>query len=95
MFEFRKWISKRFQVCLPLFWGRWFTPLPFNVEMTVVVGRPVPRPAEIVLAADGTISAKSIDEYHEAYLAALTAMYERHKGEAGYPAERKLVIVES
>lgn len=41
---FRNWLSRRFQVCLPIFWGRWFLPLPFNVQLTVAFGAPLPLP---------------------------------------------------
>lgn len=41
---FRSWLSRRFQVCLPVFWGRWFLPLPFNVQLTVAFGAPIPLP---------------------------------------------------
>jgi hypothetical protein len=87
-------ISKKFQVCLPLWWGRFFTPLPFNIQLTVAVGKPV-VPTNVEKDEKGHPSPKSIDDYHAAYLTALETLFEKHKLAAGYPADRKLQIVES
>jgi hypothetical protein len=100
----RVWISRRFQLCFPLFWGRWGTPLPNNVQLTVAIGRPVPFPAgwtpPPAAGADGKRERVSVPEevvsaYQQAYLGALQATFEAHKAQAGYPPERKLVIRES
>jgi len=103
----RRWLSKRFQVCLPIWWGRWGTPLPHNVQLTVAIGKPVPMPAPVAPAAaaagaeqDGAAAALAaaearLDTYHAAYIAALQELFERHKAAAGYPPERKLIICES
>jgi len=50
---FRKWLSKRFRVCVPAVLGRWFTPIPFNVQLAVAVGNPVPLPSGQLLDRQG------------------------------------------
>jgi hypothetical protein len=96
LFGFRKWLSKRFQICLPIFWGRWLTPTPFNVRLTIGFGAPVPLPEGYTMQrhADAPqIPAEVVDRYHEAYIASLEALFEKHKAAAGYPPSRKLEIL--
>lgn len=104
LFGFRKWLSKRFQICIPIFFGRFFSPLPFNVQLTVAVGKPVPWPAgyneEEVKAAIARgekwhPSEELIKALHASYIEALQALFEAHKQEAGYPQSRKLEVCES
>lgn len=91
----RKFISKRFQVALPLWWGRWFTPTPRNVRLTNAYGKPVPLPADLQLNERGEAPSAVVDAYHAAYIAALQELFEKHKAAAGYPPERALTIHES
>lgn len=98
MMPFRKWLSKRFQICLPIFWGRWFSPTPLNVRMTVAFGPPVPLPAGYTIprhAHSPAVPHEVVDAYHEAYIAALHQLFEQHKAAAGYPASRKLEVLEA
>jgi Diacylglycerol acyltransferase len=104
LYGFRKWLSKKYQICIPLFYGRFFTPLPFNVRLTVAVGKPIPWPAgyneaEVLAAVAKGEKYKPSDEMveslHQAYIEALKGLFERHKKEAGYPDSRKLEICES
>ena len=88
---FRRWLSRVAKVCLPIFWGRYWTPLPYNVQLTVAVGDPVPLPAETP-ANDDAARAAAVDAYHAAYLAALVRLFHTHKAQAGYPPERKMEI---
>jgi len=59
LYGWRKWLSARYQICVPLWWGRWFTPLPFNVKLTVAIGKPVPLPAKY--ARPSTAASASAD----------------------------------
>lgn len=56
---FRNWLSRRFQVCLPIFWGRWFLPLPFNVQLTVAFGAPLPLPEAYRPEGSGPVAGSS------------------------------------
>lgn len=95
LYGLRKWLSKKYRVCLPLFTGRWWSPMPFNVKLTVAVGAPVPLPERIPVDAHGHIDAAVVDAYHQAFLDAYRALFERWKGEAGYPSDRRLHIHEA
>ena len=90
---FRKWLSKVHRICLPLFSGRWGTPVPFNVQLAVAIGSPVPYPAGPVIDASGKAIPEAIERYQEAYIAALQAMFEQHKQQVGYAAERRLEVL--
>ena len=37
----RKWLMKNLRVALPLFWGRWGTPIPYPGTLSVVIGKPM------------------------------------------------------
>ena len=93
----RMWLARNAQICLPVFWGRWFTPCPVNVRITLGIGAPIPLPAGVsVSSAEAAAAAAAdpaiVDAYHAAYLRGLMDVYSRYKGEAGYPHERKLEI---
>lgn len=89
---FRRWLSRRWQVCVPVFVGRWGTPTPVNVRLTVAVGDPVPLPAPVPRDADGHVTPGAVDAYHRAYLAALVALFHARKAGAGYPPGRLLEV---
>ena len=74
--------SRRMRVSLMAFRGRWGLPLPHRVPITVVVGQPVEH-------REG----ESTDELHARYIAALEDLYERYKETAGYPPDKKLVVI--
>ncbi len=91
----RKWLVTRHQVCLPLFVGRWGTAMPVNVYLPIAVGSPLPLPKDIPLDARGGVPDSVVDAYHAQYVAAVQALFERYKADAGYPPERKLELFES
>lgn len=95
LFAARKWLSKRFQICLPIWWGRFMTPLPYQVDMLIVYGKPVEPPLAVTLNEKGVPTDECVDAYHQAFKTALNDMFERHKAVAGYPSSRKLEIVAS
>jgi len=74
--DLRRWVAKVFHVALPLFSGRWLTPLPHKRPVTVLVGVPIEVPTPDVLG--GKPSGALVDEYHSKYMAALTELYKAH-----------------
>jgi len=93
--EFRKWLSKRFQICLPIFWGRGYSGMPYNVRLVTAIGAPIPLPAEIPVDAEGQVDERVVDTYQQRWIEETHALFERHKQAAGYPDHRRLEIVES
>ena len=75
-------LSRRMRVSLMAFRGRWGLPVPFRVPITVVVGQPVEH-----------IAGESVDELHARYITALVSLFERNKEQAGYPADKKLIVI--
>ena len=91
-YDFRKWLSKAFRVCIPLYWGRWGTLIPYSRRLSVAVGKPIQCP-KLAPDANGRLDDDVVKEYHARFLEAVQALFEEHKGEHGYPPERKLTIV--
>jgi 2-acylglycerol O-acyltransferase 2 len=42
--RFRMWLQKRLHVSIPIFHGRYLTPLPYKKPVTVLVGAPLTMP---------------------------------------------------
>jgi len=82
----RKWISKKFKICIPIFYGRWLSPMPRRVPIQVCFGAPVdmPRIPEPKKA--------DIDRYHAQYVQSLRTLFDTYKAQAGMPF-RSLVIL--
>lgn len=63
--SFRRWLAARFRVPLPLFFGRWGLPLPYQRPITVVFGAPLDL---------GHVPDPSPDQVEAAYLAYVDAL---------------------
>ena len=76
---------------IPVFYGRYFTPMPRNVPVTLAIGQPikVPKPA----TPGEEPSAEAVAALHAKYVAGLRATFEEHKAAAGYP-DRKLEVLD-
>jgi hypothetical protein len=61
-FGFRKWLAKAFHIALPLFTGRFGTPLPHQVPVTVLIGEPIVVPKPKTLGEKP--SDELVNEYH-------------------------------
>jgi Diacylglycerol acyltransferase len=64
--EFRMWVQKTFKIALPIFHGRWGTPLPYPVPLQVVVGEPIQVPKPIKPGENP--DSKLVDQYHLMYI---------------------------
>mmetsp|Transcript_8048 Transcript_8048/g.23136 ORF Transcript_8048/g.23136 Transcript_8048/m.23136 type:complete len:86 (-) Transcript_8048:95-352(-) len=72
----RLWIQKKFGVALPIFHGRWFSPLPYKVPLKIVIAEPIKVPKPKVLGAKPDPAL--VDEYHAKYIEALKKLHSTH-----------------
>ena len=80
----RRWLQKTCAIALPIFHGRWLTPLPYKTPMKVVVGKPIPTPKPAVIGAKPEDAL--VEEYHAKYIEALKELHAKHV------SDRKLSI---
>ena len=71
--SFRRWFQKVSGVALPIFHGRFFSPLPYKVEINVLVGEPIPVPTPKVKGE--RVDDALVDEYHAKYIESLKKLY--------------------
>ena len=71
----RQWIQKTFKIALPIFHGRYLTPLPYQVPIKTIVGEPIPTPKPRVEGEKP--DEKLVDEYHQKYIAAIKDMHSK------------------
>lgn len=67
MLKARLKLAKLTRISIPIAWGRWFTIIPHKLPLIVCVGAPI------------EVEGKTIDQVHEEYMAALVALFDRHK----------------
>ena len=82
----RKWLAKRTHMSPTLFWGRWFTFLPYQKPINLVIGKPIP------VAKTPNPTTQQIEELHSQYIAAIKALYHEHAATYGSP-DVKLVVL--
>jgi len=72
----RMWIQKKFGIALPIFHGRWFSPLPYKKPLKILIGKPIQTPKPYILGAkpDNAL----VDKYHQIYMDALKQLYSDH-----------------
>lgn len=81
----RRWLQKKFHVALPIFHGRWCTPLPYKQPLRVLIGKPIVTPTPVVKGERPDEAL--VDEYHAKYMEALSALHAEHV------SDRKLQII--
>ena len=72
----RNFLQKKFGVALPLFHGRWFTPLAYPVPIKLLVGEPIWTPTPSILGAKP--EPPVVEEYHQKFIQALVDMHAKH-----------------
>ncbi|CAM9689899.1 unnamed protein product [Discosporangium mesarthrocarpum] len=72
-------VSRLLKVSLVLFWGRWGLPVPFKVPLTYAVGK------AIEVEKNTAPTAAEVDAVHTAFCKGLVSLFDRHKGECGWP----------
>jgi 2-acylglycerol O-acyltransferase 2 len=71
----REWISRRFRIAAVPFCGRFYSVVPFQVPIHVVVGPAVP----VIKRSNPT--KEEVAEVHDRYIAEVAALFQRHKHE--------------
>lgn len=72
----RTFLQKKFGIALPIFHGRWFTPLAYPIPMKLLVGKPIETPKPAVMG--GKPEPELVEEYHQKYIQALVDMHAKH-----------------
>jgi len=79
------WIGKMFAFAPIVFWGKWFTPIPYAVPLVTVVGKPIP------VTQNPNPSREEVASKLDEFIEAMTSLYERNKKAHGYE-DAKLVV---
>ena len=96
----RVWLTKQFQICLPLAVGLWRSPFcPLPQTTTIVFGEPLTFQSSRSSSGDDAgpskntnIDDEQLDAAHKAFMDALIKLFDTHKERLGY-GDRKLEIV--
>ena len=72
----RMWLQKTLHVSIPIFHGRWFTPLPYRVPIRVIVGEPmrVPQPKVRGERPDDAV----VERYLKMYIERVKELHKTH-----------------
>ena len=85
LFKARVWLQKNCGIALPIFHGRWGTPLPHPIEVTIVLGEPIPTPKPDCPGARPDESL--VSEYHAKYIDSVRRLHAKYA-----PEDTELVI---
>ena len=80
----RMWMQKKLHISLPLFHGRFFTPLPYKVPIKVLVGEPLKVPVPKVRGERPDDA--MVDSYLNKYIERVKDMHKK------FTTNRKLTI---
>lgn len=76
---FRMWLQKKTGVALPIFHGRFWSPLPFQEEISIVIGTPIAiDPKHIPTEKGDRPDDKIVDVYHAMYIDATKTLHQKH-----------------
>ena len=79
-------LSRKLQVSLTWFWGRWYTPVPRNEKLIYVRGRPLGLP-HIENPTD-----KDINKWHQKYCDEVERIFNTYKHKSPQYANKKIFI---
>jgi len=73
---FRMWLQKRLHISIPIFHGRYFTPLPYRVPIRVLVGEPlcVPEPKVRGERPEDAV----VEDYLKKYIERVKDLHKQH-----------------
>ena len=77
----RMWLQKTTGIAIPIFHGRWLSPLPYKVPLRVLVGEPIEIKKEHMPAKKGgRCDDKWVDHYPRLYIERLKDLHKREGG---------------
>jgi hypothetical protein len=80
-------LSRKLQVSLTYFWGKWLLPIPRDEKLLYIGGQPLGMPKiENPTQAD-------VDEWHEKYCDAVTKLFDKYKEKVPAYKHKKLIII--
>ena len=89
----KRWFMKNLRLPLIIFWGRYFSWLPYHDSqkafLSMVFGKP------IAVRQQEEPSDEYIDQLWEQYTQQIKELYHTHKKAYGYPDDEELVIREA
>ena len=71
-------ISRKLQASFFLYWGRWFLPIPYRVQITMAIGKLI----EVPKVENPT--SEQIDELHQRMMTEIQTTFDRHKDCIGW-----------
>lgn len=83
---FLETLSRKYQVSLTIFWGRWGLPIPRANKVIYVRGTPlgmpyIPEPTD-----------DDVDKWHKKYISEVTRLFDKYKVKSPQYKNRKLII---
>lgn len=88
--EFRVYLQEKFQLGVPLFYGRWGTLIPFPVKIAVEIGRPI----AVKRIDENLITQQMIDDLHNEFMNELARLFDRTKIKYLNPSSAKATSLE-
>jgi len=85
LFKVRMWLQKNCGIALPIFHGRWGTPLPHPIQVKIVLGEPIATPKPDIPGAKPDEAL--VEKYHAAYVDSVRKLHALHA-----PKDTELVI---
>lgn len=85
--------SRKLKTGITFFYGRFMMPfLPFTPNISLCLAPPLSVPPETTPTGEKRTKEERIEELHEAYIAAITRLFDHYKAEAGYPGAKLEVV---
>lgn len=73
--DFRMYLQRKFQLGIPIFYGRWGTLVPYPVKIAVEIGKPI----SVKKVAEDEITQEMIDALHTKFIEEMVRLFERTK----------------
>jgi len=85
----RAWLQNNFQICIPIFWGRYGTLIPHKgVAIQIEMGKPI----SVQKVSKEEITSSHIDKLHNTFCQEMKRLFERTKARHGLDKSVELLI---